>query len=673
MSKYTVSLRQIVNGVIRQTKDVEIEAPDTDIAGRMALDQMLGRHGWNITHVEKLGGSESVNQMENPMLEYWAGYLPRVGDTVKVIIDATFINDEQTWRVAATAPATQQARICLNTPGKRDVITVVGWNQLQHAPEQQEHVNAVELAKSDHLVETLEQKEGQLRRLGDENERLRRINEKTGANLTKARKKRRDADERALALGRYTADLQDQLTARKERIEQLEEQFEERVEGLKEIIAKLESAKEVDSHAIERLQEQRTEDSIRIKELHAALRGMESHRDDAVRAMEKYQKSERDQTNAIERLRRNRDEIIAKNKELIRENSDLKQAIRNMEDQAIKDISELRGCNEMIKRLRQQIDDLVNERPTEHIGPNKDVSWEEPWRPQLGEDEELTLKTLIGQALGSASMCWTSTPTGTFWSEKAEWILGGVINEIEKLQSQPRRRYAGPEKPVEALVKEQDDDAQLWALAFANQFDMPDDDDMAITTWFANAMMTAVDKYRNAHPSSMRECNNDTFDPESEVPHPMGSEDPFQYAQRLRNWMQGFVDHIKSQAAPVFFDGEPAKDCGWSVTQNLAEKTVDWAPKTVGIDLSSGKPVTVKADGIYEFVNAPKHYNDHPSGVECQIIIRECKDPLVAFAMKHLWRSQWGGKPGQTIDQDYAKAIEYIQLEQARRAGKARL
>ena len=75
----------------------------------------------------------------------------------------------------------------------------------------------------------------------------------------------------------------------------------------------------------------------------------------------------------------------------------------------------------------------------------------------------------------------------------------------------------------------------------------------------------------------------------------------------------------------------------------------------------------------YEFVNAPKHYNDHPSGVECQRIIRECKDPMIAFAMKHLWRSQWGAKPGQTTDQDLAKAIEYIQLEQARRAGKRRL
>ena len=416
-------------------------------------------------------------------IEYWAGYMPRVGDTVKVIAEATFINDAQTWRVMATSPGSQQARICLSEPGKRDVITVVDWKDLQHAPELDQHT-----------IEVLEQKEGQLRRLGDENERLRRINETTGQNLTKARRKRRDADERALALGRFTAELQDQLTARKERIELLE------------------STKEVDSHAIERLQKQRSEDSIRIKELQAALRGMENHRDDAVA-----------------RLNRQVDES---NKLFENQNTKIKMletANRTYEQRNVDLINEVRGCNEMIKRQRQQIDDLVNERPTEHIGPNKDVSWEEAWRPQLGEGEELTLKTLIGQALGAASMCWTSTPNGIFWSEKAEWIMGGVINQIEKLQ---------------------------WR--------------------------------EQEHPSTMRECNNDTFDPESEVPYPLSTETQQQYHKRLHKWLQGMIEHIKVEARDAiypgwkasnyqtkeeFFDGESAKDCGWSVAQNLAEKT----------------------------------------------------------------------------------------------------
>lgn len=92
-----------------------------------------------------------------------------------------------------------------------------------------------------------------------------------------------------------------------------------------------------------------------------------------------------------------------------------------------------------------------------------------------------------------------------------------------------------------------------------------------------------------------------------------------------------------------------------------------------GERITNPLPVRVNEQGDYEFVQAPKHYNDHPSGVECQVIIRECKDPMISFAMKHLWRSQWGGKPGQSTDQDLSKAIEYIQLEQARRAGKDRL
>lgn len=75
----------------------------------------------------------------------------------------------------------------------------------------------------------------------------------------------------------------------------------------------------------------------------------------------------------------------------------------------------------------------------------------------------------------------------------------------------------------------------------------------------------------------------------------------------------------------------------------------------------------------YRFTGKVKHYNDHPSGVECQEIIRECKDPMVAFAMKHLWRSQWGNKPGAPKELDLKKAIEYLQLELAREQGEKRL
>jgi hypothetical protein len=84
-------------------------------------------------------------------------------------------------------------------------------------------------------------------------------------------------------------------------------------------------------------------------------------------------------------------------------------------------------------------------------------------------------------------------------------------------------------------------------------------------------------------------------------------------------------------------------------------------------------PVPPAEDEEYRFTDKVEHYNGHPSGVECQEIIRECKDPMVAFAMKHLWRSQWGNKPGAPKGLDLKKAIEYLQIELAREEGQKRL
>ena len=62
----------------------------------------------------------------------------------------------------------------------------------------------------------------------------------------------------------------------------------------------------------------------------------------------------------------------------------------------------------------------------------------------------------------------------------------------------------------------------------------------------------------------------------------------------------------------------------------------------------------------YEKVNHPKHYNQHPSGVECIDIIRWY--PFnVGVAMKHLWRA--GLKPGESAVEDIKKAIWYLQNE----------
>lgn len=60
-------------------------------------------------------------------------------------------------------------------------------------------------------------------------------------------------------------------------------------------------------------------------------------------------------------------------------------------------------------------------------------------------------------------------------------------------------------------------------------------------------------------------------------------------------------------------------------------------------------------------VNHPKHYNMHPSGVECIDIIEHLPYNIGA-AIKYLWRADYKGMKVQ----DYDKAIWYIQRERAR-------
>lgn len=60
-------------------------------------------------------------------------------------------------------------------------------------------------------------------------------------------------------------------------------------------------------------------------------------------------------------------------------------------------------------------------------------------------------------------------------------------------------------------------------------------------------------------------------------------------------------------------------------------------------------------------VNHPKHYNSHPSGVEC-ITVTEHMSFNIGNAVKYLWRA---GLKGAT-EQDLDKAIWYIKREKER-------
>ena len=57
-------------------------------------------------------------------------------------------------------------------------------------------------------------------------------------------------------------------------------------------------------------------------------------------------------------------------------------------------------------------------------------------------------------------------------------------------------------------------------------------------------------------------------------------------------------------------------------------------------------------------VNHPKHYTNHPSGIEC-IEITQHHDFCVGNAIKYLWRA--GIKDTTTEIEDLRKAIWYIE------------
>lgn len=65
-------------------------------------------------------------------------------------------------------------------------------------------------------------------------------------------------------------------------------------------------------------------------------------------------------------------------------------------------------------------------------------------------------------------------------------------------------------------------------------------------------------------------------------------------------------------------------------------------------------------------VNRPRHYTNHPSGIEC-IQITEHMSFNIGNAIKYLWRCDLKGKPLE----DLKKARYYVDREIKRRTGEA--
>jgi hypothetical protein len=57
-------------------------------------------------------------------------------------------------------------------------------------------------------------------------------------------------------------------------------------------------------------------------------------------------------------------------------------------------------------------------------------------------------------------------------------------------------------------------------------------------------------------------------------------------------------------------------------------------------------------------VNHPKHYNAHPSGIECIEVVRH-ENFNIGNAMKYIWRHKNKGKPVEDLE----KAIFYLKDE----------
>lgn len=72
----------------------------------------------------------------------------------------------------------------------------------------------------------------------------------------------------------------------------------------------------------------------------------------------------------------------------------------------------------------------------------------------------------------------------------------------------------------------------------------------------------------------------------------------------------------------------------------------------------SGVTRIVMPPSVPETVNHPKHYNAHPSGVEC-ITIAEQFNFNIGNAVKYLWRA---GLKGDAVE-DLRKAKWYIERE----------
>jgi len=99
---------------------------------------------------------------------------------------------------------------------------------------------------------------------------------------------------------------------------------------------------------------------------------------------------------------------------------------------------------------------------------------------------------------------------------------------------------------------------------------------------------------------------------------------------------------------------------GWKGLTDAMKAGIAWGISGKLTTLAEHKAKRQAGEG--ETVDHPKHYNDHPSGIEC-IEIVEHENFCIGNAMKYLWRADHKGNALE----DLKKAAWYVQREIDRR------
>ena len=116
--------------------------------------------------------------------------------------------------------------------------------------------------------------------------------------------------------------------------------------------------------------------------------------------------------------------------------------------------------------------------------------------------------------------------------------------------------------------------------------------------------------------------------------------------------------HTQPEELPFIDDG--ITDCREAIQEIY--KPSDFGASSLNDQYAEIEKVRQQTDSLpefkHDFVNHPKHYCDHPSGIECIEITRH-HDFAIGNAIKYLWRA--GLKDSNNEIQDLKKAVWYIQ------------